>query len=459
MGVKKYSIVLAAVVMASLTEAFPQSDTTAYAAESSMRDMTTMEIVDDMGIGINLGNTFESSGDWIDQWGDGTPNAYETAWGSPTVTEELIKGYASEGFDTLRVPVAWSNMMPKDNSYTISEKYMARVKQVVDWALDADLYVIVNLHWDGGWLEKLPEDHDNVLKKYSTIWEQVSDSFKEYGDKLIFESQNEELGWNTVWNQWSGSTNGKAESFGYVNEVNQKFVDIVRKSGGNNDKRHLLISGYNTSIDLTCDSLFKMPDDPAGRCAVSVHYYTPSTFTILTEDADWGKSAYTWGNQAELNELAQQMDMMKKSFVDKGIPVIIGEYGSTKDNKDPESVRLYMKSVCEAALSRGGMCPVMWDVTDLHYDRKTYKMKDETLHKALLELKEKYVKKSEKTVVSKGDINNDGKTDVADLVTLQQFILGKSELKNSEAADVCEDKVIDIYDIVALRKLLISTPK
>lgn len=202
-----------------------------------------------------------------------------------------------------------------------------------------------------------------------------------------------------------------------------------------------------------------MPDDPAGRCAVSVHYYTPSTFTILTEDADWGKSAYTWGNQAELNELAQQMDMMKKSFVDKGIPVIIGEYGSTKDNKDPESVRLYMKSVCEAALSRGGMCPVMWDVTDLHYDRKTYKMKDETLHKALLELKEKYVKKSEKTVVSKGDINNDGKTDVADLVTLQQFILGKSELKNSEAADVCEDKVIDIYDIVALRKLLISTPK
>lgn len=231
MGVKKYSIVLAAVVMASLTEAFPQSDTTAYAAESSMRDMTTMEIVDDMGIGINLGNTFESSGDWIDQWGDGTPNAYETAWGSPTVTEELIKGYASEGFDTLRVPVAWSNMMPKDNSYTISEKYMARVKQVVDWALDADLYVIVNLHWDGGWLEKLPEDHDNVLKKYSAIWEQVSDSFKEYGDKLIFESQNEELGWNTVWNQWSGSTNGKAESFGYVNEVNQKFVDIVRKSG------------------------------------------------------------------------------------------------------------------------------------------------------------------------------------------------------------------------------------
>ncbi|WP_303765765.1 glycoside hydrolase family 5 protein [Ruminococcus flavefaciens] len=294
---KIISTSLSAAFAASLIGSASAAD---ISAAPAMRDMTTMEIVSDMGIGINLGNTFESSGDWIEQWGDGTPNAYETAWGSPTVTEDLIKGYAAEGFDSLRIPVAWSNMMSKDGSYTISDKYMARVKQVTDWALDADLYVIVNLHWDGGWLEKLPTDQDNVMKKYNAIWTQVSDEFKDYGDKLIFESQNEELGWNDVWNQWSGSTNGKAESFGYVNEVNQSFVDIVRNSGGNNAQRHLLISGYNTSIDLTCDPLFKMPADPANRCAVSVHYYTPSTFTILTEDADWGKSAYTWGSDASL---------------------------------------------------------------------------------------------------------------------------------------------------------------
>ncbi|WP_294442909.1 glycoside hydrolase family 5 protein [Ruminococcus flavefaciens] len=294
---KIISTSLSAAFAASLIGSASAAD---ISAAPAMRDMTTMEIASDMGIGINLGNTFESSGDWIEQWGDGTPNAYETAWGSPTVTEDLIKGYAAEGFDSLRIPVAWSNMMSKDGSYTISDKYMARVKQVTDWALDADLYVIVNLHWDGGWLEKLPTDHDNIMKKYNAIWTQVSDEFKDYGDKLIFESQNEELGWNDVWNQWSGSTNGKAESFGYVNEVNQSFVDIVRNSGGNNAQRHLLISGYNTSIDLTCDPLFKMPADPANRCAVSVHYYTPSTFTILTEDADWGKSAYTWGSDASL---------------------------------------------------------------------------------------------------------------------------------------------------------------
>ena len=449
---KIISTSLSAAFAASLIGSASAAD---ISAAPAMRDMTTMEIVSDMGIGINLGNTFESSGDWIEQWGDGTPNAYETAWGSPTVTEDLIKGYAAEGFDSLRIPVAWSNMMSKDGNYTISDKYMARVKQVTDWALDADLYVIVNLHWDGGWLEKLPTDHDNVMKKYNAIWTQVSDEFKDYGDKLIFESQNEELGWNDVWNQWSGSTNGKAESFGYVNEVNQSFVDIVRNSGGNNAQRHLLISGYNTSIDLTCDPLFKMPADPANRCAVSVHYYTPSTFTILTEDADWGKSAYTWGSDAELAELKQQMDLVKSTFVDKGIPVIIGEYGATKDNKEPESVRRYLTSVCEAALSRGGICPVMWDVTDLHYDRKTYKMKDTELHTNLLALKEKYVNKEPAPSKLMGDANKDGSVNVADLIMAQQFLLGNTELTDWEAADVIEDSIIDIYDMILLRKMLI----
>ncbi|MBQ4534337.1 MAG: glycoside hydrolase family 5 protein, partial [Ruminococcus sp.] len=289
---------------------------------NEMRDISTMEIVQDMGIGINLGNTFESSGDWIAQWGDGTPNSYETAWGSPTVTKELIQGYADAGFGVVRVPVAWSNMMANDGSYKINPDYMSRVQQVVDWILDEDMYVILNLHWDGGWLEKLPEDHDNVMAKYSAIWEQVSAEFSMYGDHLMFEAQNEELGWGTLWNQWSGSTDGKAESYGYVNEVNQTFVNIVRNSGGNNPERHLLISGYNTDIKLTCDPLFKMPDDPAGRMALSVHYYTPAGFAILEEDADWGKASSTWGTEAEIAELERNMDSLKNTFTEKGIPVI-----------------------------------------------------------------------------------------------------------------------------------------
>lgn len=342
-----------------------------------MRDISTMELVRDMGIGINLGNTYEACGSWIN--GE-TPDNYEQAWGSPDVTEEIIKGYADEGFGTLRIPVAWSNMISDDNK--ISGEYVEEVRKAVDWALDSDMYVIINLHWDGGWLDKMPEDKENVMGKYSQIWEQVSEEFKDYGDHLIFESQNEELGWNSLWNRWGG-TDGKEESYELVNEVNQTFVDIVRDSGGKNKKRHLLISGYNTDVELTCDPLFRMPDDPAGRCAVSVHYYTPSTFAILEEDADWGKAAYTWGTDAEIAELEKNMDLMKATYVDKGIPVIIGEYGCPVKNKDPESIQLYVSSVCRAAYDRQ-MCPVLWDVTDAQYSRSEYKMKDAELKEMMM---------------------------------------------------------------------------
>lgn len=166
----------------------------------------------------------------------------------------------------------------------------------------------------------------------------------------------------------------------YCNEVNQKFVDIVRNSGGNNAKRHLLISGYNTAVDLTCDPLFRMPNDPAGRCAVSVHYYIPSTFAILEKDAEWGSSAYTWGSNAELAELNKNMDLLKSTFVDRGVPVIIGEYGCPTNNKEAASVRRYLSAVCEQALKRGGICPVLWDITNLHYNRSTCQLSDRTLH-------------------------------------------------------------------------------
>ncbi len=275
-------------------------------------------------------------------------------------------------------------MMVQDGTYQINDQWMDKVTQVVDWTLDTGMYAIINIHWDNGWVNTFPENRDECMKRYTTMWTQICDNFKDYGDHLMFESQNEELGWESLWNKWGG-TNGKAESYQLVNEINQKFVDIVRNSGGNNDERHLLISGYNTGIDVTCDSMFKMPNDPAGRCAVSVHYYTPSTFAILEEDADWGKCAYTWGTEQEFAELYSQMDMMKNTFIDKGIPVIVGEYGCPKKNKDPNSVQLFLKSVCEAAYERQ-LCPILWDITDVHYDRTTCKMVDQELMAAFREI-------------------------------------------------------------------------
>ncbi len=338
-----------------------------------MRDITTMELVKDMGIGINLGNTYESCGDWIAQWGDGTPESYETAWGSPVITEDIIRGYADAGFGVLRIPVAWSNLMAED--YTLSAEYVEAVREAVEWALDCDMYVIMNLHYDSGWLLNYPTDRENCLAKYSSIWTQLCEEFGEYGDYLMFESQNEELG------NWSGITTEVA--YGYVNEINQTFVDIVRSSGGNNAQRHLLISGYTTDVAKTCNSLFEMPEDPAGRCAVSVHYYTPSTFAILEEDASWGQCRETWGTPSDIKELEKYMDMIKTNFIDEGIPVIIGEYGCPKKNKNEDSVRYFLRSVCGEAYSRD-ICPVLWDITGLHYNRNTCTMTDPLLHEQLM---------------------------------------------------------------------------
>lgn len=324
-----------------------EADSLTEEADANVRepDGATMELVRDMGIGINLGNTFESCGDWIAQWGDGSVQSYETAWGSPMITQEIIQGYADAGFGVLRIPVAWSNLMGED--YTISGEYLAAVTEVVDWT-------------------------------------QVSEAFQDYGDHLVFESMNEEGCWDSVWNQYSGSKVGKEEVFSLLNEINQTFVDIVRSSGGNNPERHLLIAGYATNIEWTSDELYHMPVDPAGRCAVSVHYYTPSVFAILEEDANWGKCRSTWGTEADFKELQKYMDMIKTNFIDQGIPVILGEYGCPKNNKEEESVRLFLTSVCKEAYERQ-ICPILWDITDLHYDRSTCKMKDALLLEGLME--------------------------------------------------------------------------
>ena len=337
----------------------------------TMHGLTTQEFVTEMGAGINLGNTFESCGAWIDS--ESVTN-FETGWGSPVVTKELIQGYKNEGFGALRVPVAWSNMMLEN--YQIHPDYLARVKEVVEWALEADLAVILNIHWDSGWWENFPTDKENCMEKYTSIWTQLCDAFGGYGDKLMFESLNEEAGWSSIWDRYSGTEEQKAESYALVNEINQTFVDLVRASGGNNAERHLLIAGYTTDVALTCDPLYKMPEDPAGKCAVSVHYYTPATYCILKQDADWGKAKKAWGSPRDYGELETNMDLLYDTFVSKGVPVIIGEFGVETANKEADNVKLFLSAVSTEARERD-MCPVLWDITNVFYDRTTFQMVEE----------------------------------------------------------------------------------
>lgn len=349
---KKAISMLAAMAMCAVFVVNSTEPAEVVNAVGAMRDMTSQEVVSDMGLGWNLGNSFDSyySGQTM------SASAVETAWGNPTITKELIQSIKAEGFKTIRIPVTWMNCI--DSSNNIDSAFMSRVQEVVDYCINEGLYVVLNLHHDGGenggWIRNAQNDYTGVSAKYQKIWQQIAANFKDYSDYLVFESMNEVT--------FSGYNDPSSDNYTTLNKLNQLFVDTIRASGSNNEKRHLLIAGYNTDVNYTCDNRFTVPTDPAGRCIVSVHYYYPAAFCVANPGTSWGY-ATTWGTSAEQQALDADLDLLKTRFVDAGTPVIIGEYGvltESSDGKDQSSIVAYLKAVAEGALKRG-ICPVLWD--------------------------------------------------------------------------------------------------
>jgi endoglucanase len=351
-------------------------------------DLTTQQLILEMGLGINLGNTLDSTDDDNNPWiNKSSILNYVMAWGSPVPTQAMIEGYAKAGFKSLRIPITWKNLIGKDN--VINKDLFNLVENVVNWTIDSGMVAMINTHHDSGWIEELPTKHDEVMKKFTDIWTQISERFKDYGDRLMFESMNE-VAFGSIWvGDWDNDQAKKKKAFDYVNELNKAFVETVRASGGNNAKRHLVIEVYSTGPAYAYDPLFKMPNDPVNRIAATVHYYIPAVFAILEEDADWGKARATWGTTADIKELNDNMDLLKKYCVDKGIPIIVGEFAACGNNKTQEMKRLYAVSVAEAVYSRG-MCPMLWDTSGDQYDRTTYKFRDPEFLKAFNNIPVKY---------------------------------------------------------------------
>nr|MCR5739135.1 glycoside hydrolase family 5 protein [Lachnospiraceae bacterium] len=290
-------------------------------------ELTSLELQELMGNGINLGNTMEA---W-NRSGLGTSSpisSYETCWGQPVTTREMISGMKAAGFSTLRIPVAWVQTMDIENGdYTIRADLLDRVEEIVNYALDEGMYVIINDHWDGGWWAMFSADEEEALKLYTSMWTQVSERFRSYSDYLIFEGANEEVG-NRLCDPYPDAQSlvpgarqlSTDECYRIAGRINQAFVDTVRSTGGNNEYRFLLIPGYDTNIACTCDPRFIMPEDTAeNKLLISVHYYDPSGYCIFGSFSNWGSSD-------DLIYMRDTLAGMKK-FTDAGYGVVIGEYG------------------------------------------------------------------------------------------------------------------------------------
>jgi endoglucanase len=307
-----------------------------------------------MGFGVNIGNTFDNTTTW------------ETGWGQPLVTQAFIAGLASHGVKSVRVPVAWNTYAM--NGVIPSDK-MDRVKQVVGWILDAGMYAIVNIHWDGGWIDGEGTSAQytltgDVKTKFASYWTQIATAFASVGNNLIFEGLNEEGKF------YVGGNSSGTPDYAALNTLNQLFVTTVRAQSGYNPGRALLIAGFTTDITLTCVDAFTIPTDPAGadRLFLSIHYYTPYTFCGLDTVESWGSPQTTWGTSADQTALQADFTKLATFVTQRKIPVIIGEFGVTKGMNYPRqsSSRIaWMEAVTKASYAHG-MVPVLWDTgTDI----------------------------------------------------------------------------------------------
>ncbi|MCW0484534.1 glycoside hydrolase family 5 protein [Gaoshiqia sediminis] len=342
---------------------------------------TARELAKQMHVGWNLGNTLEAI-------------CGEDAWGGGRTSQTLIDSVKAAGFNTIRIPVAWFCHSDTITS-EIDADWIARVKDVVDYCICDSLYVIINMHWDNGWLENRIDvaNQPKVNERQYAYWTQIADYFKDYDEHLLFAGANEPNASDSV---------GMSILLSYY----QTFVDAVRATGGNNSSRTLIIQGPETDMEKTCKLMNVMPKDKIDdRLMVEVHYYTPFQFCLMQKDADWGGVVYYWGKNnhsetepdrnaswGEEGHIDSLFSEVRKKFVDKGIPVIIGEYGAFKRTLNSPSdqalnsasVEYFNKYVVKTAISNG-LIPYYWDVPMGLFDRRTGKILDRGVLDAMMQ--------------------------------------------------------------------------
>jgi aryl-phospho-beta-D-glucosidase BglC (GH1 family) len=321
-----------------------------------------------MGLGWNLGNTMETPG--------GAPY-----WSGSVPSQAIIDAVKAAGFRSVRIPCAWYTHTTGSDSMTINTAWLADVKAVVDYCVKDSLFVVLNSHWDKGWLEEHIDAADSakVKKRQGAYWRQIADYFKSYDRHLLLASANEPAVQDAYGTAF-GSDRVKV-----LNAYHQTFIDTVRATGGNNASRTLIIQGPHADIELTKSAWTTLPTDKvSGRLMAEAHFY-PYQYTLMTSDESWGKQFYYWGSGnhsttdtdhnptwGEESFVDSEFTILKRMFVDKGMPVIIGEFGAgLRKNLTGTALALHKKGrlafykyVAKSGNSHGLIHPFAWDTND-----------------------------------------------------------------------------------------------
>lgn len=366
----------------STVAGFPEYNTQPLPADMTGMESTAAELAGRIKIGLNIGNTLEAMG-----------GKTETYWGNPVITEEFVAFAKQSGFNAIRLPISWDQYADQETA-KIEQQWLDRVQEVVQYCIDNDLYVLVNIHWDGGWLERnvTPEKQAEVNARQKAYWQQIATLLRDFDERVMFASANEPHAEN-------------AEQMAVLLSYHQTFVDTVRSTGGKNAYRVLVVQGPLTDIETTNELMHSLPVDTVpNRMMAEVHFYSPYNFAIMEEDESWGNRFFYWGDGfhsetdtahnatwGEEDYVDEIFDMIKTQFVDQGIPVLLGEYGATKRTHltgDDLQLHLasrgyYFKTVTELAIAHG-MLPFFWDTGGL-LDRHNYTVLDQLALDGLIE--------------------------------------------------------------------------
>lgn len=342
------SLALAAAISLSAMMLSGCSDGGTDSAESKktveeMRDITSFELLDEITVGWNLGNTLDAHDATKP---NPTPERQETCWGNPKTTEEMILAVKDKGFNTIRVPVTWYPQLGAAPDYKINEAWLDRVQEVVDYVVGNDMYCIINLHHEN-WHFPSYDNLDAAKGELIAVWTQIADRFSGYDEHLLFEGMNEPRMVGTS-KEWTG---GDAESRDVINQLNAAFVETIRKSGDNNPKRHLLIPTYAASSTMQTINDFIVPEDD--RIIISVHAYTPYNFALNA------KGTFEFDPAKDGAEIDALMQLIKDYYHGRNYPAIIGEFGAR--NKYNTDDRCEWASYYVSAATKNNIRCIWWD--------------------------------------------------------------------------------------------------